>query len=222
MNIVLTYSPQTILVQASHKGQAPSSATGRAARVEGKAATISFSQRIHPDAKLRVYTLGKDDPTNAETERTLVILRALQGTSGIMSTKLARNILLDISLPSPSKDLVQHPIYPGPRKLNPSQTSAVLHILSQEESDRVCLIHGPPGTGKTTVIATAVQSHDSNRSTRGIWLMAQSNVAVKNIAEKLAQEKFWDFKLLVSKDFHFDWWVSILLSTRTAHPVFQA
>lgn len=39
----------------------------------------------------------------------------------------------------------------------------------------------------------------------GIWLVAQSNVAVKNIAEKLASCDFWDFRLLVSKDFHFDW-----------------
>ncbi|XP_006459086.1 hypothetical protein AGABI2DRAFT_53060, partial [Agaricus bisporus var. bisporus H97] len=37
------------------------------------------------------------------------------------------------------------------------------------------------------------------------WLVAQSNVAVKNIAEKLADLEFLDFKLLVSKDFHFDW-----------------
>jgi hypothetical protein len=40
---------------------------------------------------------------------------------------------------------------------------------------------------------------------RGIWLMAQSNVAVKNIAEKLAKLDFFDFKLLVSKNFHFEW-----------------
>ncbi|KAJ7678927.1 AAA domain-containing protein, partial [Mycena polygramma] len=40
---------------------------------------------------------------------------------------------------------------------------------------------------------------------RTIWLVAQSNVAVKNIAEKLASVDFLDFKLVVSKDFHYDW-----------------
>lgn len=40
-----------------------------------------------------------------------------------------------------------------------------------------------------------------------MWLMAQSNVAVKNIAEKLAETNFLDFKILVSLDFHFQWWV---------------
>lgn len=41
----------------------------------------------------------------------------------------------------------------------------------------------------------------------GIWLIAQSNVAVKNIAEKLEDTGFDAWKLLVSKDFHFDWYV---------------
>jgi hypothetical protein len=40
---------------------------------------------------------------------------------------------------------------------------------------------------------------------RGIWLVAQSNVAVKNIAEKLADSGFLPWRLLVSKDFIFEW-----------------
>ncbi|KAG1840498.1 AAA domain-containing protein [Suillus subalutaceus] len=40
---------------------------------------------------------------------------------------------------------------------------------------------------------------------RTIWLVAQSNVAVRNITEKLDKVGFRDFKLLVSKDFHHDW-----------------
>ncbi|KAJ7274285.1 AAA domain-containing protein, partial [Mycena haematopus] len=39
---------------------------------------------------------------------------------------------------------------------------------------------------------------------RTVWVVAQSNVAVKNIAEKLADVNC-DFTLLVSKDFHYDW-----------------
>ena len=46
-----------------------------------------------------------------------------------------------------------------------------------------------------------VAEHESNT----IWVIAQSNVAVKNVAEKLAGSGFLDFKLLVSKDFHYDW-----------------
>jgi RecA/RadA recombinase len=68
----------------------------------------------------------------------------------------------------------------------------------------ITLVHGPPGTGKTTVIATYVV--DAIRAgQRGIYLMAQSNVAVKNIAEKLAKFDFFGFKLLVSQGFHYEW-----------------
>ena len=97
---------------------------------------------------------------------------------------------------------------PGDRKLNASQSKAVTMSLSGENSDRVILIHGPPGTGKTTVIAATVTSVMSlSDNERTLWLVAQSNVAVKNIAEKLASVDFVDFKVLVSKDFHFDWQV---------------
>ncbi|KAH9935247.1 AAA domain-containing protein [Amylocystis lapponica] len=63
----------------------------------------------------------------------------------------------------------------GPRflrgpEVEPSQTKAVERILSDDVDDCVCVVHGPPGTGKTTVIAAS----------------------------------FFDFKLLVSMDFHYD------------------
>lgn len=77
-------------------------------------------------------------------------------------------------------------------------------MLSSSLETRLALIQGPPGTGKTTVIGTYVLSA-IGAGQRGIWLMAQSNVAVKNIAEKLAKLGFFKFKLLVSKGFHFEW-----------------
>ena len=46
-----------------------------------------------------------------------------------------------------------------------------------------------------------------------IWVIAQSNIAVKNIAEKLYSCHFKDFRLLVSGEFIIDWWVEYLLIT---------
>jgi regulator of nonsense transcripts 1 len=55
------------------------------------------------------------------------------------------------------------------------------------------------------VIAATVWSKVAEHWENTIWIIAQSNVAVKNVAEKLAESGFLDFKLLVSTDFHFDW-----------------
>ena len=56
------------------------------------------------------------------------------------------------------------------------------------------------------MIATTVRSMvAASGSNNTVWVIAQSNVAVKNVAEKLAESGFLSFKLLVSKDFHFDW-----------------
>jgi broad-specificity NMP kinase len=76
-------------------------------------------------------------------------------------------------------------------------------------SSRVYLrgLEGPPGTGKTTTITAAAQVWDSRKFS--VWIVAHSNVAVKNIAEKLFDKKV-DFKILVSKEFHEEWSVVVL------------
>lgn len=165
--------------------------------------------------QINLYTFGRDDPTPAETERTTIVLQVLQGSHKLFALPLAQGLFVDgssanliPSKPLSSNDVVQNANYQlGRRPLNKTQTLAVQRIMSPLSKDFVCVVHGPPGTGKTTVIAAAVQTLMANAATNGrsVWLMAQSNVAVKNIAEKLASVEFLDFKILVSFDFHFDW-----------------
>ena len=45
------------------------------------------------------------------------------------------------------------------------------------------------------------REHRSNT----VWVIAQSNVAIKNVAEKFAESGFLDFRLLVSTEFYYDW-----------------
>jgi hypothetical protein len=59
------------------------------------------------------------------------------------------------------------------------------------------------------VIAAIVQNKVAEDPSNTVWVIAHSNVAVKNIAEKLADSGFEDFKLLVSRDFHYDWSVTL-------------
>jgi len=61
--------------------------------------------------------------------------------------------------------------------LNPSQNRA----LSKSINSEMFLIHGPPGTGKTTTLAEVIKKHIGKR----ILVTADSNVAVDNVLEKL-------------------------------------
>lgn len=65
--------------------------------------------------------------------------------------------------------------------------------------------------GKTTVIAAIIDTLIKQTEGETIWVIAQSNVAVKNIAEKLDSCKFKDFRLLVSGEFINDWQVDYYL-----------
>lgn len=69
---------------------------------------------------------------------------------------------------------------------------------------------GPPGTGKTTTIAAAVDYWFKYNET--VWIIAQSNVGVKNIARSFIDKGFPDFKVLVSKEFYVEWCVRYVLS----------
>ncbi|KAG1871933.1 P-loop containing nucleoside triphosphate hydrolase protein [Suillus tomentosus] len=190
-------------------GDKRSTITGRAGRINGKQAHINVQGVANPSGKvLSVTTFGKEDLTAAESNREDVVLKALQGTITLTDHPFFCSIWapsLSISWPPLNASTASFVYYPN-SQLNDSQYSAVERIISQANSDRVLLIQGPPGTGKTTVIAASVNSMiNSGPMERTVWLVAQSNVAVKNIAEKLDKVGFRNFKLLVSKDFHYDW-----------------
>ncbi len=65
-------------------------------------------------------------------------------------------------------------------KLNESQRAAVVKSLSAK---RLFLIHGPPGTGKTTTIVESIVQHV--HLGHRVLATADSNVAVDNLVDKL-------------------------------------
>jgi regulator of nonsense transcripts 1 len=197
---------QVIQIQTEGK-EIKSQVMGRVHRIDGRSAHIKVDGPVRGDKILSVTTIGKDDPTCAESTRQDVIFRTLQHGTNILSNPFFRALWLPKERPVWLKSKEQRGDLPVSfsRELNASQHAAVLRILSDKDSDRVVMIQGPPGTGKTTIIAASVVSHDHANSSQRIWVAAQSNVAVKNIAEKFIKEGFHGFKLLVSKDFHYEW-----------------
>jgi hypothetical protein len=179
--------------------------------VRGKSAGLVMETNVEGKNIISVTAIGKDARTRAERDRGDTILSVLQGTLSLLDGhwmkaiwKPSEPIIWPESFTphpdAPAIEVIAHPKAP----LNPSQHIAINKMLSPSLDDNITLIQGPPGTGKTTVIATYVISA-IHAGKEGIWLMAQSNVAMKNIAEKLAKLEFLKFKLLVSQSFHFEW-----------------
>ncbi|KAG5651359.1 hypothetical protein H0H81_008928 [Sphagnurus paluster] len=205
------------------EGRSGYTSRGQVGSVLGKSAPLVTDRSL--DAATRrttiVTSIGRDDPTTAEAHRAATVLRILQGFDELLSdSPWIKNIWFpedtdkplqwplswsDLSPATPSRSSTI-PTNPPPvlLSLNSSQQVAVNTMYSPLDKHRITIIQGPPGTGKTSVIASyvqfAIQTGDS-----GIWLVAQSNVAVKNIAEKLVKTGFHEWKLLISKDFVFEW-----------------
>lgn len=146
-----------------------------------------------------VKVIGREGATNTEKARDELLLRALQGECHLRHSKFVRMLWF------PSKDdeedlLAETPIVPiMARKLNESQNKVVSAMVSYQP---LVIVHGPPGTGKTSTISAAAEIWGRTKSPT--WIVAHSNVAVKNIAEKLASSDV-DFKIIVSKEFYVEW-----------------
>ena len=116
-----------------------------------------------------------DDRTYKEMEKALL---AVKNASGDRLAEL-RSIFLGNKAPHFRK--TQHPFQLP--QLNASQNAAVQAILN---SDDVAIIHGPPGTGKTTTIVQAIKQLSKYENT--VLVCAPSNTAVDLITERLSLE----------------------------------
>ena len=68
--------------------------------------------------------------------------------------------------------------------LNSSQAAAINNILA---ADDLAIVHGPPGTGKTTTLVQAIKAL-LEKDSRQILVVAPSNTAVDLLSEKLNDE----------------------------------
>ena len=99
-------------------------------------------------------------------------------------TAQLRDVLLGKSLPAFNEYTLPEitealPAFP----LNPSQHKAVVKALSAKD---VGVIHGPPGTGKTTTLVQAIRYAVSEE--KQVLVCAPSNAAVDLLADKLSEQ----------------------------------
>ena len=74
--------------------------------------------------------------------------------------------------------------YPSFQGLNSSQQQAVQNILAAQD---LAIVHGPPGTGKTTTLVQAIKALIAQNKEQ-ILVVAPSNTAVDLLSEKLSLE----------------------------------
>lgn len=107
---------------------------------------------------------------------------ALSEVMGAHGNRLAhlRDVLLGARQASFRAHKADDLLYPN--LLNDSQLTALRHVISAQD---VAIIHGPPGTGKTTTLVHAIL--ETVRRERRVLVCAPSNTAVDLLTEKLAE-----------------------------------
>ncbi|XP_077549705.1 DNA-binding protein SMUBP-2-like isoform X2 [Haemaphysalis longicornis] len=128
----------------------------------------------------RIFNLLKlaNDVTYRRLKRTLEALRRCRE---VRYSSLVE-ILFGTSSPTEAPALPsQQPVEFYNTKLDESQQEAVAFSLRQKE---LAVIHGPPGTGKTTTLVEVVLQ--CTRQGSKVLVCAPSNVAVDNLVERLS------------------------------------
>lgn len=106
--------------------------------------------------------------------------RMRQALIGLQEPYLLSQMLLNIQQPTISGEAVLEEIVWTNEKLNNSQRLAVVQSLN---ADQLFLVHGPPGTGKTTTLIEIIGQHVARG--KKVLSTADSNTAVDNMVEKL-------------------------------------
>jgi ATP-dependent RNA/DNA helicase IGHMBP2 len=105
----------------------------------------------------------------------------LASTADVKSESLPLIKVLTEAKKVTSRPAIERTVYPI---LNESQQQAIHQILSANE---LAIVHGPPGTGKTTTLVQAIKAL-INQDGQQILVVAPSNTAVDLLTEKLADE----------------------------------
>ncbi|KAJ6468012.1 P-loop containing nucleoside triphosphate hydrolase protein [Mycena vitilis] len=191
-------SHQTSVILTNTSGQ---EFTGRADGVQGRVTDIKFKHAALTGELATVRVVGKEELTNSEKARDEFILLALLGELNVTDARFIRLLWFlepekrgEIAAPAMLQTITTRV-----HGLNASQARTVSKMMSNMP---IVIVQGPPGTGKTKTISAAAAVWEGDGSP--VWIVAQSNVAVKNIAQKLAELSI-RFKIVVSKEFYVEW-----------------
>ena len=154
--------------------------SGVVTRVRRNKLLLATTKEALPDWVLEGSTLGIDLTFDEVSYREMN--QALSAVMAAHGNRLAelRDVLLGARQASFREPQADDLFYPS--ALNDSQLAAVRHVVTAQD---VAIIHGPPGTGKTTTLVQAIL--ETIRRERRVLVCAPSNTAVDLLTEKLAE-----------------------------------
>ncbi|WP_316803236.1 AAA domain-containing protein [Pedobacter nototheniae] len=100
------------------------------------------------------------------------------------SENQTENELIKILTKGDQASFQSEPEFVLPNHLNESQQQAIRKIVT---ANQLAIVHGPPGTGKTTTLVQAIKAL-AKQNHQKILVVAPSNTAVDLLTEKLAEE----------------------------------
>lgn len=150
--------------------------TGVIYKVKPEFITVAFDTFERDEGKVNIVLL----PNDVTYKKQVAAIKSLNNVSSQEPCYRLYNVLVSNDTPTYTRN--QSKIRPHNTSLNLRQVEAINFALFG--CTDLGIIHGPPGTGKTTtVVELILQCVDSGMK---VLATAPSNIAIDNIAEKLA------------------------------------
>jgi len=159
-------------------GEAAPSWRGVVSRLNRHSIEVALAQWPEPEADRPTFRLDRStDEISRQRQR-----QALERAQAATGSRLAdlRDVLLG---QRPPVFVAERPAPPLNENLNLTQQAAVRYALAAED---LAIIHGPPGTGKTTTVVELIRQIVRRGQT--VLACAPSNLAVDNLLERLVAE----------------------------------
>ena len=174
----LSVGSPVLLMAESSEANLPSW-RGIISRLTRRTVEVAFNQPPDPDnATTFRLELASDEIARQRMQRAIARVENASGNR----TAVLRQILLGQRPAEFNQQRTFTQFDTHTAHLNASQKTAVRHALAAED---VAIIHGPPGTGKTTTVVAMICT--AVAAGYRVLACAPSNLAVDNMAEKLAE-----------------------------------
>jgi len=148
---------------------------GIVSRIRKDSIQVAFNQLIETESERPTFRIDRATDEISRARQRQALDAAKLATSSRLAT--LRDVLIGIQKPLFQKI---EPIQVFNKELNAPQIQAIEFALSAED---VAIIHGPPGTGKTTTLVELIRQ--ITKTGGRVLAVAPSNLAVDNLLERL-------------------------------------